>query len=104
MQNMCPQLHILDNECAKETKRFIQKQQTKIQFFDPDQHCVNAAECVIQSFKNHFIAGLCTVDKSFPFQIWSNLLLQSEITINLLCTSRINPKLSAYAVLEGQLL
>ena len=56
----------MDNECAKETEKLITKNNATIQFVEPDQHRVNAAERAIQLFKNHFIAGLCTVHKSFP--------------------------------------
>ena len=65
-------------------------------------HRVNAKERAIQTFKNHFIAGLCTFHKQFPMQLWDQLLPQAELTLNLLSTSRINPKLSAYDYLEGQ--
>jgi len=52
--------------------------------------------------KNHLIAGICTVDPLFPIQLWDELLPQSQDTLNLLRTSRNNPKLSAYAILEGE--
>ena len=54
------------------------------------------------AFKNHFVAGLSTVFKSFPLQLWCALLQQTELTLNFLRTSHINTKLSAYAVLKGQ--
>ena len=38
----------------------------------------------------------------FPIAEWDHLLPQSKMTLNLLRASRINPKLSAYAMLEGQ--
>ena len=69
---------------------------------EPHNHRVNAAEKSIQTFKNHFIAGLCTTDPDFPIQLWDALLEQAQDTLNMLRTSRINPKLSAYATLEGQ--
>ena len=55
----------------------------------------------IQTFKNHFIAGLASVSKNFPIHIWCRLLPHCLLTLNLLRTSRINPKLSAYAQLHG---
>ena len=66
------------------------------------QHCANTAENTIQTFKNHFVAGICTVDKKFPMQLWCNLLSQAEITFNLLQQVRCNTKISTYAVLEGE--
>jgi hypothetical protein len=64
-------------------------------------HRANAAERAIRTFKNHFIAGLCSTDKLFPLNLWDQLLPQAEITLNLLRTSRINPKLSAYTQISG---
>ena len=68
---------------------------------EPDNHRVNAAKRAIQTFKNHFIVGLATVDKAFQLQLWDELLLQAQDTLNLLHTSSVNNKLSTYAVLEG---
>jgi hypothetical protein len=102
MKNFKPKLHIMDNECSKTIKTFIQEQGTKIKFVKPHIHRVNAAERAIQTFKNHFIAGLCTVNKLFPIQLWNELLPQAELTVNLLRTSCLDPNMSAYAMLEGE--
>ena len=64
-------------------------------------HCRNAAKQAICTFKNHFIAGLCSTDPKFPMALWCRLLQQVEITINLLRPSHINPKVSAYNQLFG---
>ena len=98
-----PKLHVLDNECSNILKDFIQKENNaKIQFVEPHQHRVNASERAIQTFKNHFISGLCTAHPQFPIQLWCEFLPQAEITLNLLRKARCNNKLSAYAVLEGE--
>jgi hypothetical protein len=62
-------------------------------------HCDrrNAAERAIRTFKEHFLAGLSSVDPSFPLHLWDRLLPQAEITLNLLRTSRLHPQLSAAA-------
>jgi hypothetical protein len=49
----------------------------------------------------HFVAGLSSVDPSFPIHLWDRLLPQAEITLNLLRTSRLHPKLSAAARYHG---
>ena len=67
----------------------------------PHIHRRNSAEHVIQTFKNHFIAGLASTDPNFPLSNWCRLLPQAELTLNLLRPSRLNPNLSAYAQLEG---
>jgi hypothetical protein len=64
-------------------------------------HRQNAAERAIRIFKNHFIAGLCSVDPQFPLHLWDRLLPQAELTLNLMRGSRLNPKLSAWTV-NGQ--
>ena len=52
-------------------------------------------------FKNHLIAGLCTCDTNFPSLLWSHLVQQAQDSLNMLRTSRVHPKLSAYHVLKG---
>jgi hypothetical protein len=65
-------------------------------FRGPDVHCRNAAERCIRTFKSHFIAGLCSVDKDFPLHLCDKLVSQAEISLNLM------PKLSAHAQMNGQ--
>ena len=100
-RNFKPKLNITDNECSKAVKSYINSQDVAWQLAEPDNHRVNAAERAIQTFKNHFIAGLATVDPNFPMQLWCYLLQQAEISLNLLRTSRHDPTKSAYEVLEG---
>jgi hypothetical protein len=64
-------------------------------------HLRNAAERDIQTFKNHFVAGLCSVDPNFPLGLWDRLLQKATITLNLMRHSRLNPKVSDYAQLYG---
>ena len=58
-------------------------------------HGRNSTERAIQTFKNHFIVGLCSVHPSFPLNQWYKLLPQAELALNLLRPFRINPALSA---------
>ena len=96
-----PQLHILDNECSDIMKTYFNNSNIKYQLAAPGQHRTNAAERAIRTFKNHFIAGLCSVDNEFPIHLWDRLLPQALITINLMRGSRINPKHSAWSQLFG---
>ncbi|KAI2502115.1 hypothetical protein MHU86_12345 [Fragilaria crotonensis] len=96
-----PQLHRLDNECSTALKQFLTTESVDFQLVPPGMHRRNAAEGAIRTFKNHFIAGLCSVDKNFPLYLWDKLLPQAELTLNLLRGSRINPRLSAHAQLHG---
>lgn len=96
-----PQLHRLDNECSTALKTFLRAADIDYQLVPPRLHRRNAAERAIRTFKNHFIAGLCSVDKNFPLHLWDKLLPQAELTLNLLRGSRLNPKLSAHAQVNG---
>jgi hypothetical protein len=96
-----PRLQRLDNECFKLLKDFMHANDVDFQLVPPGIHWRNAAERAIRTFKNHFIAGLCSVDKNFPIHLWDQLLPQAGITLNLLRGSRINPKLSAWAQVHG---
>lgn len=96
-----PTFNVTDNQAAEPIKAFMQEQHGTVQFVEPNNHRVNAAERAIQTFKNHFISGLCTTDKAFPFQLWNHLTEQANITCNILRRSRINPDISAYEQLHG---
>ena len=96
-----PKLHKLDNECSQLLKDYMHNEEIDFQLVPPGIHRRNAAERAIRTFKNHFIAGLCTADPKFPLNLWDRLLPQAKITINLLRGSRLNPKLSGYAQLYG---
>ena len=96
-----PKLHFLDNECAASFKVFMKSVDEAFQLVPPHLHRRNAAERSIQTWKNHFIAGLTSVHPDFPLHLWCRMLKQADTTLNLLRASRINPKLSAYAQLHG---
>jgi hypothetical protein len=91
LNGYAPELHIIDNECADELKRAFTKYAVTFQRVPPHSHRRNAAERATQTWKNHFCSGLATCD----------LLSQANITLNLLRSSQQQPKLSAYACLNG---
>jgi hypothetical protein len=78
-------------------KNFFTANIIAYQLVPPHCHRRNAAELAIMTFKEHFVAGLSSVDPSFPMNLWDRLLPQAEITLNLLRTSRLHPQLSAAA-------
>jgi hypothetical protein len=57
-----PQLQRLDDECSTILKEYMTAQDVECQLVPPGVHRRNAAERAIRTFKNHFIAGLCSVD------------------------------------------
>jgi hypothetical protein len=96
------ELQILDNKCSQDLKDAFAKYNIQFQRVPPKEHCVNAAKSAIRTFKNHFVAVLCTIDSKFPLTEWDRLLPQTTLTLNLLRSSRIHPSLSAHASLFGQ--
>ena len=92
---------ILDNEAPPQLQTVLEEKGIKFQLVPPYVHRRNAAERAIQTYKNHFVSGLCSTPTNFPLHLWCRLLTQSTITLNLMRPSRNNPNLSAYAVLEG---
>jgi hypothetical protein len=96
-----PKLQTLDNEASTALKNFFTINDIAYQLVPPCFHRRNAAERAIRNFKEHFVAGLSSVDPSFPLHVWDRLSPQSEITLNLLRTSRLYPQLSAAAHFHG---
>ena len=92
---------ILDNELSGELKKAFTKYSVQYQRVPPHIHRRNAAERAIQTFKSRLLSGLATCHSQFPVVEWDRLLMQAELTLNLLRTSRVNPRLSAWAYVEG---
>ena len=101
-RDMKPQLKIMDNEASIILKEYLRKENVTYQLVPPHVHRRNSAERAIQTFKDHFIAGLCSVDPDFPLHLWDQLLPQALITLNLMRTSRTDPTKSAYAQIYGE--
>ena len=77
---------------------------TKIQCMEAHNHRINAAEQAVQTFKNHFIAGLRTAHPDFRLQLWCKLLPHVEMTLNLLRTAAITNSLRALCTTENSTL
>jgi hypothetical protein len=92
----------LDNEASKLLKMYLHQQDITFQLVPPYIHRQNSAERAIRSFKYHLIAGLCSTDKSSPMHLWDRLLPHAVMTLNMIRTSRINPKLSAATHIFGK--
>jgi hypothetical protein len=96
-----PKLQTLDNEASAALKHFFTSNDVEYQLVPPHCHRRNAAERAIRTFKEHFVAGLSSLDSTFPLHLWYRLLPQAEIILNLLRTSRLHPQLSAAADFHG---
>jgi hypothetical protein len=72
-----PKLQTLDNEASTDLKNFFTANNIAYQLVPPHCHRRNAEERAIRTFKEHFVAGLSSVDPSFPMHLWDRLLPQS---------------------------
>jgi hypothetical protein len=96
-----PTLKKMDNEASAALKSYFTENNMTYQLVPPHCHRRNAAECAIITFKEHFVAGLASVDLYFHMHLWVRILPQAEITLNLLRTSSMHPQLSAAAQFHG---
>eukprot|EP00957_Ditylum_brightwellii_P178108 13565825-Ditylum_brightwellii.AAC.1 len=96
-----PKYMRMDNEALAALLRNMEKKKLDVQLAPPHMHRRNAAKQAIQTFKDHFIAGLLSTDPQFPPQLWCRLLPQATLTLNLLRPLHINPRLSAKAQLNS---
>jgi hypothetical protein len=92
-----PKLQKLDNEASQVLQQYMVEEHINFQLVTPGLHRRNAAERAIRTLKNHFIAGLCTTAADFPLTLWDQLLPQALMTLNLLRTLQINPRLLAWS-------
>ena len=60
-----PKLNVMDNEASAVLKQKMQKTGGSCHLVKPHNHCVNAVERALHTFKNHFIAGSCITDPNF---------------------------------------
>jgi hypothetical protein len=98
-----PKLQKMENEASSALKSYFTENDMTYQLLPPHCHRWNAAERAIRTFKEHFVAGLASVDPDFPMHLWDRLLPQAEITLNLLRTSGLLPQLSAAAHFHVQI-
>jgi hypothetical protein len=57
-----PKMNVMDNQATKYIKKFLTEKECDLQIVEPHNHCINAAERAIQTFKDAFIAALATTD------------------------------------------
>ena len=92
----------MDNEASRDLNDVLVKEHINYQLMPPHIRRANLAERTIRIFRNHFLAGLASVNPSFPLSEWNRLIQHAITSLNLLRSARANPKLSSYAYLFGQ--
>ena len=70
----------------KKIRAYPEEDKIDIKLVEPNNHCVNVSERVIQTFNNHSISGLSIGDKNFPRILWSYLIGQAQEYLNILWT------------------
>ena len=91
----------MENEASTALKMTMTDMNIKYHLVPPINHRENNAERVIQTSKNHFIAGLCSVYKYFHLQLWDRLLQQPTTSLNSSRKSITLPHISAYTRIFG---
>jgi hypothetical protein len=86
---------------SRDLMEWIDAQQTEVQFTPLEMHWTNAAEKAVQTWKNHFLAGLASLQDEFPIAHWCCLIPQANLMLNLISPCRQNPTLSAQATIHG---
>ena len=89
-----PKFERLDNETSKELQDYMKLENIFFQYVPPHSKRRDAAERAIST--------LCTVDKDFPLLLWDAILPQTEMTLNLMRGSRVDPHISAWEQLHGK--
>ena len=51
--------------------------------------------------KAHFLSILAGIANTFPNKLWGLIIPQTELTLNLLIQSTLNPKISVWGYLQG---
>ncbi len=97
-----PKKHVLDNKVLVNMKNCICNTcKMNMELVPPGCHRQNAAEVAVCNFKPHFLSVLAGVANDFLQNLWDHLLLQTEITLNLIWQSNATLTVSAYAHLSG---
>ena len=92
---------MLDNECPGGLKIFLRDSSIMFQLVPPHLHHTNAAERAIQTYKYQLITRLSSCDPNFPLHLWDRLITHDTLTLNLLCSSRLNPRPLEESQLNG---
>jgi hypothetical protein len=99
-----PLTHIqINNEISSELTAFFQASQPRIHFqcVPPNNHRANKAERSIRTGKNHFLSVLSSAHITFPPDRWCDLLPATELILNTMRHSALDPSLSAWHGLHG---
>ena len=86
------QQHNLDNEAPKSMKTFMTEVDENFQLTPQHIHQVKASKRAIQAWKNHFMAGMCSIYPYLQLHIWCRLMKQADIKLNMLHAAHMKTK------------
>ena len=97
-------LQVLDNEASVVYRQLItDKWKADFQLVPPNVHCRNVAERAICTFMAHFLGILAGVAPDYPRNLWDLLILQTELTLNLLRQAQLDHTKSVWEAFSGPL-
>ena len=91
----------MDNETSADVENFIKSQDTNVQYSSPGSHC-KPAERAVQTYKCCFKSMMASLPAAFPIAYWCRLLEQCDLAANSVRPHHQNPRLSAWAAMEGE--
>ena len=100
VQGFKPQLQKMDNETSKDVEEFIESQKANVQYAAPGSHCP-PAEKTVQTYKACFKSTTASLPDKFPGGYWCRLCEQVNLSVNIVRACRQNPRLSVWALCEG---
>ena len=92
----------MDKKCSSVMKEFIRYTSAGHQLVPLGLHRSLMNERAIQTTNVHLIKGLGRCNPNLPLHLWDRILWQTEITFNLIHTSKMNPRLSSESDLNGE--
>ena len=96
-----PGFHFMDNEASTALKMTMMTMNIKYHLVPPSNHISKNVKRAIQTFKNHFIEGLCSVEEYFHLQLWDRLLQQAKNkSKHAQAIKNLSPHLSLYSHLQ----
>jgi hypothetical protein len=99
-----PLTHIqIENEISSELTAFFQAFQPRIHYqcVPPNNHRANKAERSIRTGKKHFLSVFSSDHITFTPDRWCDLLPATELTLNTMRLSALDPSMSAWYGLHG---
>ena len=87
-----PKMHVMENECPDTVKEYLCDNKIYFQLVPPHIRRTNATEKSICTFKDHYLAELCSVHPNFPTHLWCHLIPLATTILYLLLPSRITQR------------